>query len=475
MHPYDEQALAQLRTSLGGTVLQEGDEEYDAALARAVWNGDIHRRPALVVEALSPDDVVTVLAFARERRLDLTVRGGGHSFAGHAVSDGGLMLDLGPMNGVEVDPVARRARVGGGAVWSELDAATAAHGLAVTGGFISHTGVAGLTLGGGLGWLTRRCGLSSDNVVSFEVVTADGRQVTARADSEPELYWALRGGGGNFGVVTSFEFALHEVDPMANVALFFWRPEDAREALRAASRFIPELPREFGGFIGGLSAPPAPFVPEELQGATVFAIAAVSWGSAAEHAAVVAPMREHAPLFELVTPMPYVALQQMFDASSPWGIHGYEKAIWLDDLTDEIIDVILAFVPRKTSPASFMPMFALGGAYADMPDDATAFGGLRRHHWALNIAALAEDAGMLAVDRDWARRFWDALRPLAPGPGGYINFIADQDEDRVRASYGAEKYARLAAIKRQWDPDNLFHHNANIRPTPAAQAAPVRT
>ena len=474
MHEVDEHALAQLRSSIGGTVLQEGDEEFDDALARAIWNGDIHRRPGLIVEVLGADDVVTVIEFARRRRMDLTVRGGGHSFAGHAVADRALMLDLGPLNEVHVDPAARRARVGGGATWADLDAATAEHGLAVTGGFVSHTGVAGLTLGGGIGWLDRRCGLTCDNVVSFDVVTADGRQVRASADSEPDLYWALRGGGGNFGVVTSFEFALHEVAPMANVALFFWRPEDARAPLQAASRFIPDLPRDFGGFIGGLSAPPAPFVPLGLQGATVFAVGVVSWGSAAEHASVVAPLREHAPAFELVAPMPYVALQQMFDEGAPWGVHGYEKSLWLDDLTDEVIDVVLEFLPRKTSPLSFMPVFALGGAYADVPDDATAFGGLRRHHWALNIAAISEDAGMLAVDRDWTRRFWDALRPHASGSGGYVNFIADDDEERVREAYGAEKYARLSAIKARWDPDNLFCHNANIGPTPAAQKAPLR-
>ena len=471
MHPVDDRALTELRTSVGGTVLQEGDEEFDDALEKAVWNGDVHRRPALVVEAISARDVATVIAFAREHRLDLTVRGGGHSFAGHAVSEGGLMLDLGPLDRVDVDPRARRARVGGGARWSDLDAAAAAHGLAVTGGFVSHTGVGGLTLGGGMGWLTRRCGLTCDSLVSAQVVTADGRTVTASADSEPDLFWALRGGGGNFGVVTSFEFALHEVDQLANVGLFFWAPQDAREPLRAAARVIPALPREYGAFIGGLTTPPAPFVPVESQGTTAFVVGVIGWGAPHEHAEVVAPIQELSPAFELVTSMPYSALQQMFDDTAPWRIKGYEKALWLDELSDPVIDVVLDFLPRKTSPMSFMPIFAMGGAFADVPDEATAFSGSRRSLWALNIAAIAEDAGMLAVDRDWVQRFWTALQPWAQGAGSYVNFIADDDGARVRASYGEAKYARLAAIKAQWDPDNVFHHNANIRPTPAAQAA----
>ena len=473
MPTIDEQAVSELRTHFGGTVLRDGDDEFDVRLAKAVWNGDISRRPALIVEAINTEDVAKAITFAREHHLDLTVRGGGHSFAGHAVSEGGLMLDLGALNDVEVNPETRRARVGGGATWAELDAATAEHGLAVTGGFVSHTGVGGLTLGGGMGWLSRRFGLSCDNLVSIDLVTADGRQVTASGDSEPDLFWALRGGGGNFGVVTTFEFALHGLNPMANVALFFWKPEDAREPLRAARHFIPDLPWEYGGFIGGLTAPPAPFVPPEHQGATVFALGIVGWDSAAQHAALVAPLREHTPLFELVTTMPYVALQQMFDGTAPWGIRGYEKAIWLDDLTDEVVDVMLDRVPRKTSPLSFMPVFALGGAYGEVPDNATAFGGLRSHRWAVNIAAIAEEAGMLAVDRAWARAFWEALRPYSPGAGGYINFLSDEDEDRVRASYGEAKYARLAEIKAQWDPDNVFHHNANIRPTPSGKRIPV--
>jgi len=468
MSTFSDSLLSTFRSSFGGTVLKDGDDEYDATLARAVWNGDIRRRPAVIAEPLGAADVATAVSFARRHDLDLTVRGGGHSFAGHAVSDGGLMIDLGALNDVAVDAANRRARCGGGARWSELDAATAGHGLAVTGGFVSHTGVGGLTLGGGMGWLTRRAGLSCDNLVSAEVVTADGRTVTASTGTNPDLFWALRGGGGNFGVVTSFEFALHELPPMANAGLFFWRPEDAKMPLQLARDLIHALPREYGGFIGGLSAPPAPFVPESLHGATVFLVAVVSWDTPEALAAAVAPLRVLGPLFELVTPIPYAALQQLFDASVPWGILGYEKALYLDQLSDAVIDIAIEHLPRKQSPLTFLPIFALGGAFADVPEGETAFGGNRATKWTFNIAALATEHDVFAADRAWARGLWDALRPHGMGAAGYINFLSDEDEDRVRATYGEAKYRRLSEVKAAWDPDNVFHHNANIRPAVAA-------
>jgi FAD/FMN-containing dehydrogenase len=337
----DESALSGLVTELDGHVLRAGDEGFAAARAAAVWNGDITVQPAVIVQPGSAPEVAAVLAFVRQQGLDLTVRGGGHSFAGHAVCEGGLMLDLSRMNGTAVDPATRRARCGGGATWAQLDAATAEHGFAVPGGFIRHTGVAGLTLGGGMGWLTRRAGLSADNLLSAQVVVADGRVVTASADENPDLFWALRGGGGNYGVVTEFEFALTELSPMANLGLFFWLPENAREPLRFARDFVPAMAEDFGGFIAGLNAPPAPFVPEQYQGVVGFAVVIVNWASAEEHAALIAPLREMAPQFELVTPIPHAALQQMFDESTPWQILGYEKALYLDDLSDDVIDLMI--------------------------------------------------------------------------------------------------------------------------------------
>jgi FAD/FMN-containing dehydrogenase len=470
MSVIDDDAVSVLKGSVSGPVLTATDEGYDDALASAVWNGDVKRRPALIVQPGSSAEVADVLAVARQHRVGVTVRGGGHSFAGHAVADDEVMIDLSRLNQISVDPGARRVRCGGGTTWAALDAATAEHGLAVPGGFISHTGVAGLTLGGGMGWLSRRAGLSCDNLVSAEVVTADGRVVTASAQESPDLFWALRGGGGNYGVVTRFEFALHQVSPMANLGLFFWPPQDARDPLRFARDLIPALPDDMGGFVAGLCAPPAPFVPVEHQGTPGFAVLIVNWALPEDHARVVAPLRDLNPLFELVTPIPHVALQQMFDESAPWGILGYEKAIYLDTLTDDVIDIMIERLPAKESPMSFVPIFPLGGAYARVPEDQTAFGGSRQTRWTLNIAALATDPEVLARDRTWARDFWAALRPHANNSGSYINFLADEDQERVRTSYG-QKYDRLAAIKATWDPDNVFHHNANIRPA-AAEAVP---
>ena len=458
-----DSALVSLRTNFGGELLVSGDAGYDEA--RALWNGDIDRRPALIARAAGTDDVAAAIAFGREHALELAVRGGGHSFAGHGVVDDGLMIDLSEMRQVSVDPSARRARCGGGTTWADLDAATQEHGLAVPGGVISHTGVAGLSLGGGIGWLSRKHGLSCDNLVSARVVTADGGLVNASATENPDLHWALRGGGGNFGVVTEFEFALHPVGPMVNLGLFFWSIDLGAEALQHIRACVAALPPQLGAQLIGLNAPPAPFVPEQHHFAPGYGLAVVGWDSPEEHAALVDPIRAGlAPLFELVTPIPYAMLQQMLDDSAPWGILAYEKACYLDELTDDAIAVIAEYLPRKSSPLSIMPVFPMGGAYHDVADADTAFGGSRAAKWLVNIAASAPEPGLLATDRAWVRSFWDALQPYASGSGGYVNFQNDADDERVRASYGGAKYDRLARIKAQYDPDNLFHKNANIKP-----------
>lgn len=465
-------AMRHLPDSLARIALRPEDPGFAEARAAAVWNGDIDRQPAMIVRPTSSDQVAEVLVFARAAGADVTVRGGGHSFAGNAVADGAIMIDLSRLNDVRVDPEARRAYVGGGAAWAAVDAATAEHGLAVVGGTISHTGVAGLTLSGGMGWLTNAQGLSSDNLLAATVVTADGRRVTASETENPELLWALRGAGTNFGVVTEFVFRLHQVNPMANLGLFFWRPEDAREPLRFARDYLFELPAGMGVLCAGLSAPPAPFVPPEYHGLSGFAVLVAGWGSPEEHAAAVQPLRDHGPLFELVTPIPYVALQQMLDESAPWGARAYEKAVNLMDLSDDAIDILLEWLPRKTSPLSFMPIFPLSGAFHEVGDEATAFGGSRATRWVINVAALAPDPDTLARDRAWVRGLIDALRPHASDEGTYLNFLADADEDRVRSSYGEAKYRRLAELKAQWDPDNVFRHNPNIRPAEAEVPAP---
>jgi FAD/FMN-containing dehydrogenase len=450
--------------SFPGEVLQPADPEFAQARAEAIWNGAIKRQPALIVRPTSTEGVVRTIAFARESRSDVTVRGGGHSAAGSAVAEGAVMIDLSRLAGVRVDPEARRAYVGGGASWAAVDAATAPHGLAVVGGTVSHTGVAGLTLTGGMGWLTSRQGLACDNLVAATLVTADGRTVTVSDQDHPDLMWALRGAGTNFGVVTELVFALHDVNPMANLGLFFWPAENAAEPFAFAREYLFELPENMGAVVAALSAPPEPFVPEEHRGVPGIAVMVASWGSAEEHATAVAPLHARHPLFELVTPIPHVGLQQALDNAEPWGIHSYAKSLNLDDWPDDAIEVLLTRLVRRHSPMSYVPMFTLRGRFREVPDDATAWGSPRSTRWALALLALADDEETFEADRAWVRDLWQALRPYASDEGAYLNFEVDTDERRVRASYGEEKFRRLAALKAEWDPNNMFRHNANIPP-----------
>ncbi|WP_280478184.1 FAD-binding oxidoreductase [Nocardia asiatica] len=456
--------LEVLRSTMEGPVYGPADVGYDQA--RAVWNADIDRRPAVIAQCLSPRDVAAALAFARDRGLEISVRGGAHSYSGTAVGEGGLMINLGALKGVAVEPETERARVGGGATMADLDAATQAHGLAVTGGVISDTGVGGLTLGGGMGWLTRMAGLAIDNLVSAQVVLADGQVVRASETENADLFWALRGGGGNFGVVTEFEYRLHRVGPEVHLGLFFWDMPDGTAALRLIREFIPTLPRRSGALIAlAMSAPPAPFVPERYHGRAGHALIVVGFGTAEEHAAAVAPIRDAMPpLFEFLSPMPYTELQRMLDAAAPWGNHGYEKALDLDDFSNDVIAVLSANAAEKTAPLSFMPIFPLNGAFSTVGESDTAFGGARTPHYGCNITAITPDAETLALDREWVRRTWEALLPMASNRGGYVNFMADAEHDRVRESYGGAKYAKLAEIKSRYDPGNVFHRNANIVP-----------
>jgi FAD/FMN-containing dehydrogenase len=455
-----------MTTTFDGMLLRPGGEGYDEA--RSVWNGGVDHRPAVIARCSSPADVAAALVLAREAGLEVGVRGGGHNYSGAAVPDGGLTIDLRGMRGVTVDPVARRARCGGGATQADLDTATQAHGLAVTGGTISHTGVGGLTLGGGMGWLTRMCGLAVDNLVSAQVVLADGRCVRAAPDEHPDLFWALTGGGGNFGVVTEFEFRLHPVGPLVHLGLLFWELGRSAAAFRAARDTIDALPRDSGGQIIAMNVPPAPFVPAEHHFVPGVALVVVGFSSTEEHGALLAgPRRRLAPLFELVTELPYTGLQQMLDEAAPWGVHAYNKSLHLDELSDQVIDVVAERLPGKASPMSLIPIFTLGGAYADRGDDDTAFGGRRSSRYVLNIEAVAPDPETLAVDREWVRSLWAALRPFAAGSGDYVNFMTEFETDRVRAAYGPDKYRRLARIKACYDPENVFHHNANIPPEPS--------
>lgn len=455
-----------LRAQLAGRVIDESAIDYDAA--RSVWNGNVDRRPAVIVRCAGTSDVAAAIAYGREQRLRISVRGGAHGFWGAAEAEGGLVIDLSELRGVSVDPGSRRAWCSGGATMADLDAATQRHGLAVTGGMISHTGVGGLTLGGGLGWLVHQAGLTVDNLLCAEVVTADGRTLGVSADEHPDLFWALRGGGGNFGVVTGFEFRLHEVGPVVHLSLFFWELSQGVEALRVGRDVAGSLPRNAGWhLVAGLTAPPAPFVPAQYHGKPGYALLIAGFGPAREHNRLIAAIRQSLPpLFEFVTSLPYVELQKFLDEAAPWGIHAYDKSLCLRELSDDAIAVLAEHAPRKRSPMSLIPIFSLGGAFGDIGEHDTALGASRATRFVVNLAAVAPDTGLLASDRAWVRSAWRELVPHACDSGGYLNFMADDDAGQVQAAYGPVKYARLAQIKAHYDADNVFRVNANIEPAP---------
>ena len=457
-----EAGFDELRTAMEGTVLGPDEDGFDDA--RRLWNAQHDRRPAVIAQVRTAEDVSAAVRFGVAQGLEIAVRGGSHSMSGASSVDDGLMIDLSAMNEVTVDPEARRARVGGGALLSELDAATQAHGLAVPAGMISHTGVGGLTLGGGMGWLTRQFGLSIDNLESVRIVTANGSVLRAAADENADLFWAVRGGGGNFGVVTEFEFRLHEAGPMVNCGLLFWGLDQGGDALRLARDLIPSLPPTFGVVPACLNAPPAPFVPEQYHLQPGYGLVVVGFGAPEEHADVMERVRTTLPpLFEFATPMPYVALQQSLDEANGWGHYCYEKGTYLEDLTDGAIEVITEQVAKKKSPMSVVLFYRLDQAYSAVAEDETAFGGGRTDRYVMFAIAQSPVPELLDAERDWVRGFYDALQPHAISIGSYINGMAEYDEDRMRASFGP-KYDRLVELKRKYDPDNVFHRNQNIKP-----------
>ncbi len=354
-------ARARLRAAMTGRVVDPTDDQYDTA--RTVWNAGIDRRPALIAQCASTADVATAVRFGAEQGLELAVRGGAHSTAGAGVVDDGLMIDLSRLNDVTVDPMAKRVRVGGGALLRDMDAATQAHGLAVPSGLVGHTGIGGLALGGGMGWLSRTCGLTVDNLLAADIVTADGQIRRATATENPDLFWAIRGGGGNFGVVTDFEFQAHDVGPTVQFGLFFWGADQGTEALRAMRDVIHDLPRDVNVVVACMNAPPAPFVPDEHHLTPGYALLVTGFGSAEEHAAVAGALRARlAPLFEFVTPMPYVDLQQLLDEANAAGQFYYDKGTDLADLSDDVIAVVTDHMQRRNSPMSVALFYPLGGS-----------------------------------------------------------------------------------------------------------------
>jgi FAD/FMN-containing dehydrogenase len=398
------------------------------------------------------------------------VRGGGHNVAGTAVCDGGIVIDLSAMRAVSVDPVERTALVQGGALWGDVDHETQAHGLATPGGIVSHTGVGGVSLGGGIGWLMRKYGLTVDNLVEAEVVTAAGEIVRASAHEHPDLFWALRGGGGNFGVVSTFRFALHPVGPTVVAGPVFWAAEDTTEVLRFYGDFVTDAPDELGTIVRLGTIPRLPAIAEDLHFRPAIAVASCYAGPVEEGERAVRALREFGtPLVDLVGPTPYVDHQSGIDDTVPHGWHYYWKATSLARLSDEVIDIVAAQIYRATSPRSYVAIFHMGGAVRRVAWDATAYPGRDvNHNMTIDAVWLPEeDDAVRAPEIAWARAFFDALEPHRAGV--YVNFLdADDDTTRVHEAYGDATYRRLAEVKAKYDPDNVFHHNKNIRPSPPA-------
>jgi FAD/FMN-containing dehydrogenase len=453
--------IAQLRSRFRGALLQPGQEGYDEA--RRIWNGAIDRRPALIARCAGADDVAEAVRFARERELLVSVRGGGHAVAGHAVCDDGLMIDLSLMKAVRVDPQARTARAAGGLIWSEFDKATQPHGLATTGGVISHTGIGGLTLGGGLGHLMRKYGLTVDNLLSVDVVTADGESLHVDEGSEPELFWGLRGGGGNFGVATAFEYRLHPVGPMVLGGPIAWPLEDGPAVLKAMNQIAADAPDELGISPAVTLAPPAPFVPLDRIGKPMVALILVWAGDPTEGEKAIAPLRAiGSPFADGVRPLPYLFIQSMLDAGAPHGRHYYWKSHRLPQINDEVIDVMMERVVVATAPFWQMNGWAVGGAVTRVEADATAVGA-REVGFDLNVLAAWPPPDPNAEEhRAWVREGWAALQPHSTGV--YTNFLSDEGVSGVETAYG-DRWARLTALKDTYDPDNLFRMNANIPPS----------
>ncbi len=454
--------ITALRASFAGEILTAADgERYDEA--RAVFNAMFDRRPTVIARATCDGDVVAALLFVQSARMPLAIRAGGHSVAGYSTIDDGLLLDLRPMKKIEVDSTARTVRVGPGVTWGELDAATQEHGLATTGGRMTTTGVAGFVLGSGSGWLERKHGLACDNLISARVVTADGRVVTASETENADLFWGLRGGGGNFGVVTEFELRLHPVGPTIYGGILLYPREQALDLVTHFRDFAANAPREFAGGCIFMTAPPAPFVPDDFHGRPVVNVFVAWFGDLDEGPAGIAPLREFGtPIVDLVGPIPYVRLQALTDPGNPPGRRNYWHSDLLSVLTDDTLDALVARANAVTSPFSVLILARNGGAVADLPEDATPIGG-RSAPWFYHCYGIWTD-DQDATHRAWVKDTGAALRPWTT-EGMPLNFFTDVDDERVMRTFGEEKYRRLVAIKDRYDPENLFRHNQNVRPS----------
>ena len=463
---WDLDTLDALRRTTAGEVLVAGDPGYDAA--RTVWNAMIDRHPRVIIRCRSTADVVAAVTFARQQGLPVSVRGGGHNVAGHAVADGSAMIDLSLMNDVRVDPEHSRASVAGGATWAVVDRATQAFGLATPGGLISETGVGGLTLSGGIGWLRGRHGLAIDNLISAEVVTADGSVVRASATEHRDLFWALRGGGGNFGVVTSFEFALHPVGPTVMFVAPVLPIEAGAGPIRAWRDFLADKHGDVGSLVEFSTIPATADYPESAWGRRVYTIAALYAGDPDEGEALLQPLLGLGePIVDFSGQIAYADVQQLFDTVIPFGQHRcYWKSRYLSRLDDEAIDVIVAGNARPPSANTLSSIWNFGGATAQVDAFATAFGD-RSMPWMFSIDSIWDHPDQDDANITWTRSFWDRLEPFADRGRIYLNFAGhgEDNDDLVRRTFGPN-YARLAEIKRRYDPTNMFRFNQNIPPSP---------
>ncbi len=465
---FDAGAIAGFRSKLRGPLLLEDTDRLAFEESCKIWNGMIRSRPALVVRPTGTADVVECVRFARERALAISPKGGGHNIAGTSLVDGGLMVDMCRMRGVLVDPQQKLVRVQPGCLLGDVDRETQLHGLATVLGFVSETGVAGLTLGGGIGYLTRRFGWTSDNLVEAEIVGADAKVLRASANENADLFWALRGGGGNFGIVTSFTFRLHDVGPMITGGMIVWPAEQAQEVLATFSEVTRTSSRELTLVSTMRLAPPAPFIPKEWHGKPIVGVVACQSGTPSQAEKDLAPFRRLGkPIVDLITQKPYVAQQTMLDAAQPKGLHYYWKTEYLPALTEKIVDTYRTHGALAPTPTCQIFMFQVGGAIAEMAADDGAVGN-RDAQFVLGVAGswLPDDVNA-QKHISWVRAAWDSMRPLGTG-GVYVNFMTDDEgEDRVRAAY-RDNFARLSAVKAKYDPDNVFRANKNVPPAPVA-------
>lgn len=459
-----EATVRELETELTGRVLLPGEPQYEKA--RRIWNHAIDKQPALIIRAASAEDVARAVRFARSEGQPIAVRGGGHSIAGFSTCDDGIVIDLAMMNDVRVDVESKRAFAGGGATWKDFDAATQRHGLATTGGLISSTGVGGFTLGGGIGHLVRKCGLTCDNLVSVELVTADGSVLRATESQDSELFWAVRGGGGNFGIATTFEFALQEVGPTVLGGVVFYPGEQAPEVVTGWRDQIEQVSDELSTIVNLTTAPPAPFLPEEWHSKKVAAVIACWAGDVAEGEDIIQPFRAlGTPIADVLGPMPYVDLQQMVDPLWEAGAANYFTSVFLDRLPDDAVDTLVGYHRRSADlpVQSELHIHQLGGAVGRVSTDATAFGD-RSATFLINCAARTAKPEDLEPHVAWARAARNAMSPYGRGET-YVNFAGEGGEHNLRASYPPAIFARLQAVKDRYDPFNVFRFNLNIPPT----------